>query len=148
MYDNSVKEDKMKKKVLIVDDDKEFCEEAADALRYEGYEVETSYDGLDASSLIDAGNYDAVVLDLKLPGMSGSDILKGIKETKKDVHVIICSGQSTLLKKFEEKGCKENEECKIMGLADSIISKPVTLASLLAAVKKIVHRDHKEKDKN
>jgi len=146
MYDNDVKEAKMKKKVLIVDDDKEFCEEAADALRYEGYDVDTSYDGLDASALLDDGHYDAVVLDLKLPGLSGSDILKEIKETKKDVHVIVCSGQYALLHKFQENKCEESDECKILRQADDVLSKPVTLTSLLAAVKKMVHMNHKEKE--
>lgn len=137
----------MKKKVLIVDDDKEFCEEAADALRYEGYEVETSYDGLDASALLDDDHYDAVVLDLKLPGLSGADLLKEIKETKKDVHVIVCSGQFALLQKFEENKCEGSEECKILGQADHVISKPVTLAALLSAVKMMVHKRHKEADR-
>lgn len=135
---------KIKKKVLIVDDDKEFCEEAADALRYEGYEVETSYDGLDASSQLDDNNYDAVVLDLKLPGLSGADILKELKEAKKSVRVVVCSGQEALIQKFQENECEDSEECKVLALADDILHKPLNLTSLLAAVKKLVHGKYGE----
>ncbi len=135
----------MKKKVLIVDDDKEFCEEVADALRYEGYNVETSYDGLDAAEKIDEADYDAVVLDLKLPGLSGTDLLKEIKENKKDLHVIVCSSQTDVIDNFKENSCDDDDECKILGTAHHVMSKPISISSLLAAIRKATNGHRKSK---
>ena len=61
----------MKKKILIVDDDEEICEEFSEILKGQHYLVETAFDGLKASAMIVKGEYDLVILDLKLPGLSG-----------------------------------------------------------------------------
>jgi len=64
----------MKKKILIVDDDEEFCEEMSEILADEGYYVEQLFKGVKVIKLLKENKYDLVFLDMKMPGISGFEI--------------------------------------------------------------------------
>lgn len=61
-------------RILLVDDDKVFNDMLAERLRERGYEVKSAYDVTDALTLLDAGSWDVIVLDLKLDGYPGADV--------------------------------------------------------------------------
>ena len=84
---------KLLKKVLVVDDDEDICEEIAEVLKDEGYLVRTAHNGLKAMELIQREPFDTIVLDLKVPGLTGLQILKRIKEQGISGKVIIASGK-------------------------------------------------------
>ncbi len=69
----------MAKKILIIDDDKELCEEMAEILKGEGYDVSTAFDGLAGKKLIEENHYNLLLLDVKLPDINGLDILKSMR---------------------------------------------------------------------
>ena len=76
-------------KILVVDDEKIVRESLFHWFEDEGYAVDTAHDGLDALKQFDKGKYDLILLDMKMPGMSGIELLTKIKEIDKDCVVIL-----------------------------------------------------------
>jgi len=129
----------MTHKVLIVDDDEEMCEEMAEILRDEGYQVATAFDGLEGSKQVKTEPYEVVLLDLKIPGITGFDILKMIKEERKlPSRVIILTGRPLMENDFEGQAAAKGEEERILGLADNVINKPFDVEQVLAAIRALV----------
>ena len=79
-------------KVLIIDDEVVFCENMAKLLNTRGYQVKTVNEGEEAISALKKEVYDVVVLDLKMPGMNGIDVLKKINELGVSSQVIMLTG--------------------------------------------------------
>lgn len=76
-------------KILVVDDEKVVRESLFHWFEDEGYSVDTAEDALDALKQFDKGKYDLILLDMKMPGMSGIELLSKIKEIDKDSIVIL-----------------------------------------------------------
>jgi len=76
-------------KILLVEDEVKTAEVLKEALTDEGISVEWVTNGLDALNLIKPGYYDLVILDLKLPGMSGDEILENLRKIDAYVDVIV-----------------------------------------------------------
>ncbi|RPI17734.1 MAG: sigma-54-dependent Fis family transcriptional regulator [Ignavibacteriae bacterium] len=76
-------------KILVVDDEKIVRESLFHWFEDEGYCVDTAVDALDALKQFDKGKYDLILLDMKMPGMSGLELLTKIKEIDKDSIVIL-----------------------------------------------------------
>ena len=86
----------MKLNILVVDDEKNIREGLGKALELEGYEVFLAADGLEALSHIDRGVVDLVIADLKMPKLSGEELLKRVVATYPTVPVIILTGHGTI----------------------------------------------------
>jgi len=86
----------MKTRVLIVDDEEEFVEALSERLALRDYDVTTSLSGEDAVEKVKGYNYDVVVLDVLMPGMSGVDALREIKKLKPLTEVIMLTGNATV----------------------------------------------------
>ena len=71
-------------RLLIIEDEPDLLESLAEALREDGYAVDTAMDGEDGLSKAIYADYDAVVLDVMLPGMSGFTVLEKLRLKKKD----------------------------------------------------------------
>ena len=129
----------MKKKILIVDDDEEICDELSEILRDERFQVEAVYDGLKASPMIQKGGYNLILLDLKLPNLSGFELLKMIRQKKILSRVLILTGRPLLNKKaLKELAIQNEEEENILKLADGIINKPFDVKALLNKIKELL----------
>jgi len=76
-------------KILVVDDEKIVRESLFHWFEDEGYSVDTAEDAFDALKQFDKGKYDLILLDMKMPGMSGLELLSKIKEIDNDSIVII-----------------------------------------------------------
>jgi DNA-binding response OmpR family regulator len=63
-------------RLLLIDDDEELCAELRELLEIEGFHVDTAFDGLQGLGNLQKGKYHIVVLDLKLPGLNGYEVLK------------------------------------------------------------------------
>ncbi len=85
--------------VLIVDDDREVAASCGRVLREKGYRVEAAYDGNQALALIDRSTPDLLLLDLDLPGLSGPELLKIIRERQLRFPIVIITayGESRLM---------------------------------------------------
>ncbi len=78
-------------KVLIVDDEKRLARSLADFLEPEAVEVSLAHDGLSGKKLLEEEPFDAVVTDLRMPGLDGLDLLRWIRESGPSVPVIVIS---------------------------------------------------------
>jgi len=131
----------MKKKILMIDDDEELCEETAEILIDEGYHVTTAFDGLRGKRLIEKYNYDVLILDVKMPGLSGLEILQNVKEKNRELRVVILTGKPLSKELPGGRGLKDREE-EILKLADAIISKPFHIELLLGKIKELSKKAH------
>ena len=85
-----------KKKILVVDDDQIMGDILADILNYKGYNVQWVGSGAEALQLLSENQIDIIMLDLKLPGMNGIEILKEINKINPGTTVIMMSGHGTI----------------------------------------------------
>ena len=117
-------------RILVVEDEKSFSEPLAFLLGKEGYEVEVAADGNEAIAKFDKGGADLVLLDLMLPGISGTEVCKQIRATS-NVPIIMLTA-------------KDDEVDKVVGLelgADDYVTKPYSSRELLARVRAVLRRN-------
>ncbi|CCO23735.1 response regulator [Maridesulfovibrio hydrothermalis] len=114
-------------KLLIVDDEKGFAEILGKRFGRRGIHVETAYRGEDAVRMLREKEFDVAVLDLKLEGMDGIEILKVFKMLDPDLPVLMLTGHGC------EKAAAESIK---LGVAD-YLSKPVDFSLLLEKVKQV-----------
>ena len=79
-------------KVLLADDEREFTSILSKILRRRGFEVEVAVDGVSALTALSRQRFDVVVLDVKMPGRDGIQILGEIKATAPSPEVILLTG--------------------------------------------------------
>lgn len=127
----------MKREIIIIDDDQEMCEEIAEILKDKGCHVITAFNGLRGKSLIEKKDYDLLILDLKIPGLNGLDILESIKKQNMKLKVLILTGRPLGGIIPENRGSKDREE-EILKLADGIINKPFKIIALLSKIKELL----------
>src|ERR1017187_2069492 len=111
-------------KILVIEDDARILKALQRLFTSEGYELRSAMDGREGLELVGACSPDAVVLDLMLPGMSGRDICRSIKQSFPETPVIILSAISEVADKvlLLELG------------ADDYVTKPFSPRELLARV--------------
>ena len=80
------------KKVLVIDDEQAVVDVVSEFLKWEDYDVLSATTGLEGIRINDKENPDLIILDLRMPGLSGIDALRQIRKTDKDVRVVILSG--------------------------------------------------------
>jgi len=83
-------------RLLIVDDESRFLNAIATRLRKRGFEVTTATNGLDAIAIARDEKFDVALLDLKMPGMDGSELLRLLKQEHRFLEVVILTGHGSL----------------------------------------------------
>jgi len=83
-------------KVLVVDDEVEFATSLTERLKLRNFSCRACYSGLDALRLIEESIPDVVVLDLKMPDMSGLEVLSEIKKKYPGIQVIMLTGHGSI----------------------------------------------------
>ncbi|HVR43120.1 MAG TPA: sigma-54 dependent transcriptional regulator [Thermoanaerobaculia bacterium] len=83
-------------KVLIIDDEEVLREVLEAVLRREGFDVLLAATGEEGLALLDGEDVDLIILDMMLPGMSGTEVLRVIKETDPDIPVVIITAYSSI----------------------------------------------------
>jgi len=126
-------------RILIVEDEESFSDPLSYSLRKEGYEVAVADNGTDGLRIFSAHGADLVLLDLMLPGMSGTEVCREIRRTS-TVPVIMLTA-------------KDDEFDKVLGLelgADDYVTKPYSSRELLARIKAVLRRgqDSSESEEN
>ena len=79
-------------KLLIVDDNRDLCKVISDILSDKGFEVTSVYDGESGVSRIKEGNFDLMILDYKLPGINGIEVLRQARIIQPSIITIMMSG--------------------------------------------------------
>src|SRR3990172_1601436 len=85
-----------KARVLCVDDELVVLDSLRKILVLDGYSVDTLQTGQEALGIIQSHHYDFVFVDLKMPAMSGEDVVKGVNHLRPDVDVIVLTGYATV----------------------------------------------------
>jgi DNA-binding NtrC family response regulator len=112
-------------KVLLVDDEEAFVNTLAQRLKMRELNVNTVYDGEQALSKVKSEEPDVMVLDLKMPGLHGMDVLKEIRKAYPNMQVIILTGHGTE---------KDEEEARRLGGFD-FLRKPADIETLVGKIK-------------
>lgn len=81
----------MPKKILVVDDEENIRQLYKEELTEEGYEVYLAGSGEEAIILVEQVQPDLVTLDVRMPGMDGIEVLRALKEKKRDLPMIMCT---------------------------------------------------------
>jgi len=118
------------KRVLIIEDDADIAELMRMHLHDEGYAIEQAADGETGMQLLARGRWDALVLDLMLPGIDGLEICRRARAMARYTPIIITSARSS-------------EVHRILGLelgADDYLAKPFSVLELVARVKALLRR--------
>lgn len=111
-------------KVLLVDDEDDYTAALAKRFKVRGMTAETASNGRAALEKVMETNFDAVLLDLAMPGWDGVETLKHLLEAKPDLQVILLTGHATVPKGIE-----------VMKLgALDLLEKPAEFEDLLAKV--------------
>jgi two-component system copper resistance phosphate regulon response regulator CusR len=121
-------------KILYVEDDPEAQAFVQRALRESGFVVDTAGDGATGLELASSGVYDVLILDVKLPGLDGFDVLRRLRSAGHDVPVLFLTAQG-------EVGNR------IHGLelgADDYLAKPFALGELLARLRALARRQKRQ----
>ncbi|GAB3355106.1 winged helix-turn-helix domain-containing protein [Modestobacter lapidis] len=116
-------------RVLVVEDEESFSDALSYMLRREGYETVVAADGVDALAEFDRGGADIVLLDLMLPGLSGTEVCRALR-AKSSVPIIMLTA-------------KDAEIDKVVGLelgADDYVTKPYSARELVARIRAVLRR--------
>ena len=116
-------------RVLVVEDEESFSEALSFMLRREGYEVEVAATGVDALQTFDRTGADLVLLDLMLPGLSGTEVCRELR-TRSHVPIIMVTA-------------RDSEVDKVVGLelgADDYVTKPFSSRELVARIRAVLRR--------
>ena len=117
-------------RVLVVDDESTLSELLSMALRYEGWEVRTAADGLEAVRTARSFRPDAVVLDIMLPDIDGLEVLRRLRADSTEVPVLFLTA-------------KDAVEDRVAGLTaggDDYVTKPFSLEEVVARLRSLVRR--------
>lgn len=120
--------------VLIVEDDSEVAALVCAGLEEQGFQVQLSGNGEEAFNLATQKQFDAVVLDLMLPGRDGLSVLRGIRKNRNTVPILVLTARGELSERLE-------------GLdlgADDYLTKPFYVEELISRIRALVRRSSGE----
>src|ERR1700691_1177334 len=117
-------------RILLVEDEKKVADIVARGLKAERYAVDVVHDGQSGWEMASAYDYDLAILDLMLPGLSGTELLEKIRRKNQQVPILVLTardGMTDKVKNFEAG-------------ADDYLTKPFAFAELLVRIKALLRR--------
>ena len=118
------------KRILVIDDTKNIRMLLTKCLEHEGYQVDTASDGQEALDMFRNGRYDLAFLDIKMSKLSGTEVLKSIREMGIETPVIIITAYATV---------KNAVECTKLG-AVTYIQKPFTAEKIRTVLSELMSK--------
>ena len=122
-------------RILVVEDEESFSDPLSYLLRKEGFEVDLAGSGPEALTVFDRNGADLVLLDLMLPGLSGTEVCRALR-SRSSVPVIMLTA-------------KDSEVDKVVGLelgADDYVTKPFSVGELVARIRAVLRRQGEPDD--
>ena len=117
-------------RLLLVEDEKKVADFIARGLRAERFAVDVAYDGPAGWEMAASVEYDLMILDLMLPGLSGGELLRRLREKRRDTAVLVLTARDATKDKVEQ----------FEAGADDYLTKPFAFAELLVRVKALLRR--------
>ncbi len=117
-------------KILVIEDDRTVGDYVKRGLEEHGYHADLVNDGMEALRLASGGLYDLLVLDLRLPGMSGLEVLRTLRDRGNTVPVLVLTAQDAL----------DFKVTVLRAGADDYVTKPFAFEELLARVEALGRR--------
>jgi len=117
-------------KILIVEDDRTVGQHIKRGLEESQYQADLVADGMEALRLISGGLYDVVILDLRLPGMTGLEVLRTLRDRGHTTPILVLTAQDAVGQKVEA----------LRAGADDYVTKPFSFEEVLARVEALSRR--------
>lgn len=117
-------------KILVVEDEKRLAQALAQIMREQKYITDLVYTGTDGLVYAQSEQYDIILLDVMLPGMSGFDVVKKLREAKNATPVLMLTAKDEIANKVEGLDCG----------ADDYMTKPFSQEELLARIRALTRR--------
>lgn len=120
----------MKRKILVVDDEKEVVMALRGYFLAKGYQMLEAFSGEEASKLLEGEKPDLILLDIRMPGVDGIEVLKTLKTRFPSVRTVIMTGYGQeYQQKIEEIGC------------DAFLVKPLSLALITQKIEELLTKE-------
>lgn len=123
-------------RLLVVEDDRPLCDVLRRGLGEQGHVVDVSFDGIDAERCASGGAYDAIVLDINLPGRDGLAVLRSLRERRVRTPVVILTSRDTPADAIEGLDAG----------ADDYLRKPFAFGELEARLRSVIRRESPSRD--
>ena len=117
-------------RILLVEDEEKVSRFIVRGLIAESFAVDAAVDGLSGLELATTYNYDLIVLDLMLPGLNGTEVLRQIRRTDHRVPILMLTARDAVADKVEH----------LEAGADDYLTKPFAFAELMARIKALIRR--------
>jgi DNA-binding response OmpR family regulator len=117
-------------RILIVEDDRKLAEFVARGLRAERFAVDIAVTGREGESFINSYDYDLLILDLLLPQMSGTELLRRVRLSHPSMPVLVLTARDSI----------EDKVAHFEAGADDYLTKPFDIAELLVRIKALLRR--------
>ncbi|MBA2881994.1 DNA-binding NtrC family response regulator [Desulfosalsimonas propionicica] len=113
-------------RILLVDDEEEFVTTLSERMEMRGFDASVAFDGQKAMETLKTRVPDVMVLDLRMPGIDGMEVLERVKKTNPEAQVIILTGHGSY---------KDEEQARRLGAFD-YLQKPVDVDTLVKSIQK------------
>ena len=122
-------------RIMIIEDDEEMRSLLKDFFEEEGFETDSVSNGVDALRMFSEDHFDLVITDIRMPGLTGLDILPRIRRLKPETPVIVMTayGSDDVRRRAFERG------------ATTYLEKPIQLSKLRSVIREMVSRKELEK---
>jgi DNA-binding response OmpR family regulator len=126
----------IKMRALLIEDEEKLGEIVSRGLRAEGFVVDAAPDGKQGLDLALTYSYDVIILDIMLPGLSGSEILKLVRRRNKGVPILMLTARDAIAEKVQH----------LEAGADDYITKPFAFSELLVRIRALLRRAPQQRD--
>jgi DNA-binding NtrC family response regulator len=122
-------------RIMIIEDDEEMRSVLKDFFEEEGFEIDSASNGVDALRILSKDHFDLIITDIRMPGLTGLDILPRIKSLEPETPIVVITayGGDDVRRRSIERG------------ATTYLEKPIRLSHLRTLVREVVSRRQLEK---